>query len=258
MLGRVIRNLEPKFSQYSKIPKEVKQHIDDVFINPVAIPDFQGIDTKYKKTQYSSYDINKPICEYNVPNRICLEEYFHNYRNTKLLWEKTSFSERKNIFLKAADLLENKYYHKMLAYTIVSQNKNIYEAELDSICELVDFLRFNVYYTEEILNKQPVQSQNIKNISEYNSLNGFVASITPFNFTAIGGNLASAPLLFGNSVLWKPSDSSVLSNYLFYEIMHEAGLPKGVLNFCLSKPELFLDTIVSQKDLSLVLYAFVL
>ena len=114
---------------------------------------------------------------------------------------------KKDVFLKAADLIENKYYYQMLAYTMVGQNKNIYEAEIDSICELVDFLRFNVAYAEEIMDKQPIQVHGIKNVSEYNSLNGFVAAITPFNFTA--GNLATAPILL-EIQSWKPSQSSML------------------------------------------------
>lgn len=142
----------------------------------------------------------------------------------------------------------------MLAYTIVGQNKNIYEAEIDSICELVDFLRFNVYFAETIINNQPINTTGIENISEYNSLNGYIASITPFNFTAIGGNLASAPLLFGNSVLWKPSDNAILSNYLFYEIMLEAGLPKGVLNFCPMEPKIFLNNNMENEDMAGILF----
>ena len=93
------------------------------------------------------------------------------------------------------------------------------------------------------MSKQPIQTSEIKNVSEYNSLNGFIAAITPFNFTAIGGNLASAPLLFGNSVIWKPSDNAILSNHLFYQIMLEAGLPEGVLNFCPMRPDNFLEEI---------------
>ena len=100
-----------------------------------------------------------------------------HYNDAKRVWESASFNERRDVFLKAADLVSGKYYHTMLAYTMVGQNKNIYEAEIDAVCELVDFLRFNVAYAEAIHEKQPIQTSNINNISEYNSLNGFVAAI---------------------------------------------------------------------------------
>ena len=143
---------------------------------------------------------------------------------------------------------------QMLAY-VLSQNKTVYEAEIDAINELVDFLRFNSYYYQQLLDKQPLNvDKNIRNTSVYNPLNGFVAAITPFNFTAIGGNLASAPLLFGNSVFWKPSDSSILSNYLFYEILLEANLPDNILNFTPMDPLQFSKTVLNHKDLGAILF----
>ena len=111
-------------------------------------------------------------------------------------------------------------------------------------------------YYEKILKKQPITPEydSVVNLSEYNSLDGFTTAITPFNFTAIGGNLSTAPLLFGNSVLWKPSNNAVLSNYLFYEIMLEAGLPRGILNFCPMEPEEFFNLVNNRNDLSAVLF----
>ena len=251
---KAVRNLNPKYNQYSKICPHIKDIINETLENPIKIPNYMGTHDDIIKTQRSSYNIKKDVCEYNLVDKNGINNYFNNYKESKLIWENYSFKDKKDIFLKAADLIENKYYDKMLAYTIVGQNKNIYEAEIDAVCELVDFLRYNVYYAEEIMKKQPVQTPGIENISQYNSLNGFVASITPFNFTAIGGNLASAPLLFGNSVLWKPSDNAILSNHLFYEIMLEAGLPEGVLNFCPMEPDMFLERVTDHPDLSLALF----
>jgi len=251
---KAVRNLNPKYKRYSPICSHIQDIIHETLENPVKIPNYMGTHDDIIKTQRSSYNIKKNICEYNLVDNNGINNYFNNYKKSKSQWEKYSFNDKKDIFLKTADLIENKYYDKMLAYTILGQNKTIYEAEIDAICELVDFLRFNVYYAEEIMKKQPIQTRDIMNISEYNSLNGFVASITPFNFTAIGGNLASAPLLFGNSVLWKPSDNAMLSNHLFYEIMIEAGLPEGVLNFCPMEPNMFLQRVTDQPDLSLALF----
>jgi 1-pyrroline-5-carboxylate dehydrogenase len=256
MLSRVPKNLIPKFRSTSKTPLRVKEIIDDILESPLRIPRYLNFDTPFLDTQrqISAFSNKYHVAEYQPVDKPSLTRYFNNYTDAKKDWENTSFDERKDIFLKAADLISDKYYNTMLAYTMVGQNKNIYEAEIDAVCELVDFLRFNVAYAEYIHEKQPIQVCDTNNISEYNSLNGFVAAITPFNFTAIGGNLASAPLLFGNSVLWKPSPSAILSNHLFYEIMIEAGLPRGVLNFCPMDSREFLDSVVERPDLGAVLF----
>jgi 1-pyrroline-5-carboxylate dehydrogenase len=238
------------------MPLRVREIVEGVLEQPIKIPNYLGYDNMEIdiNKQISPYNNKKHVAEYQNVDLVSLKRYFNNYGENKEKWEFTPYSERREVFLRAADLIENKYYYDMLAYTIAGQNKNIYEAEIDAICELVDFLKFNVAYADAIMEKQPIQTFNIKNISEYNSLNGFVASITPFNFTAIGGNLASAPLLFGNSVLWKPSDNAILSNHLFYQIMLEAGLPEGVLNFCPMEPDIFLNKISEQPDLGAVLF----
>jgi 1-pyrroline-5-carboxylate dehydrogenase len=256
-----VKNLAPKFSQWSKIPSNIKDIMYNTLENPVYIPNnmmnnyFSNnhlYTNNYK--QISAFNKNKHIAKYDYINEHQIHDYFDTFKSQKEIWADTPFNHKREVFLNAANLIETKYYDKMLAYTILGQNKTIYEAELDAICELVDFLRFNVYYTELIFSKQPKQTSFHNNISTYNPLNGFVASITPFNFTAIGANLASAPLLFGNSVLWKPSNNSILSNHLFYEIMLEAGLPHGVLNFCPMEPDLFLNNIINNSELSAILF----
>ena len=247
-MSRIIKNLIPKTTPQTLITDEVKEIIYNVLKNPIRIPDYLNENNNNViKTQISPYNNSKPICFYKNTDSIGMNNYFKNYIDNRNYWENTPFSIKREIFLEAAHLIETKYYNKMLAYTILGQNKNMYEAELDAVCELVDFLRFNTNYAHQIINKQPIQTPGIINKSEYNPLNGFVASITPFNFTAIGGNLASAPLLFGNSVLWKPSDNAILSNHLFYEIMLEAGLPRGVLNFCPNNPSTFLVDILNRN-----------
>ena len=252
------RNLSPKFNQYSKITNGVREILYNIHKTPVRIPNVMGIDNPviYMKTQVSAYNNKQHISVYQDVDALSLQRYFNNYKKAKDTWSKYTPSDKKDIFLGAANLLENKYYDKMLAYTIAGQNKTIYEAEIDAICELCDFLRFNVEYYEKILKKQPITPEydSVVNLSEYNSLDGFTTAITPFNFTAIGGNLATAPLLFGNSVLWKPSNNAVLSNYLFYEIMLEAGLPRGILNFCPMEPEEFFNLVNNRNDLSAVLF----
>jgi 1-pyrroline-5-carboxylate dehydrogenase len=246
------KNLIPKFKPGSKITPAIMGIISDLLEDPVTIPNIYPSTTVKKQT--SAFNNKKHIANYTYRSPEYFTDYFKNYNEIKEHWNMVSTKDKTDIFLGAANLLETKYYDKMLAYTIAGQNKNIYEAEIDAICELSDFLRFNVRYFDLIQQKQPLSAPFVHNYSEYNPLNGFVASITPFNFTAIGGNLASAPLLFGNTVLWKPSDNAVLSNYLFYQIMLEAGLPKGVLNFCPNDPQTFFDTVNERNDLGAICF----
>ncbi len=149
-------------------------------------------------------------------------------RNT---WESLSWEHRAGIFLKAAELISGPYRYKMNAATMLGQSKTVYQAEIDSACELIDFLRFNVYYAAQIFSQQPNNTKGVWNRLIYRALEGFVAAVTPFNFTAIGGNLGTAPALLGNTVIWKPATTAVLSNYYFMQILMEAGLPAGVINF---------------------------
>lgn len=145
-------------------------------------------------------------------------------------WANTSWEHRAAIFLKAADLLATKYRFRMNAATMLGQSKNAYQAEIDSACELIDFLRFNVYFLTEIYKGQPQSQPGMHNRTEYRPLEGFVLAVTPFNFTAIGGNLPTAPAMCGNVVVWKPANTQIYSASVFMEILIEAGLPAGVIN----------------------------
>ncbi len=145
-------------------------------------------------------------------------------------WANISWENRANIFLKAADLLATKYRPDILATTMLCQSKNAYQAEIDAACELIDFLRFNVHFLSEIYRQQPVSSPGVHNRLEYRPLEGFVLAITPFNFTAIGGNLPTSAALCGNVVIWKCANTQVYSAQMFMRILKEAGLPDGVIN----------------------------
>ncbi len=146
-------------------------------------------------------------------------------------WAHCSLDERAAVFLKAADLLAGPWRQRINAATMLGQSKTVHQAEIDASCELIDFLRFNVQFAYEINQQQPISSSGIRNQMDYRPLEGFVYAVTPFNFTAIAGNLATAPVLMGNSVVWKPSSTAALSNYMFLELLEEAGLPPGVINF---------------------------
>ncbi|KAF1951504.1 delta 1-pyrroline-5-carboxylate dehydrogenase-like protein [Byssothecium circinans] len=174
-------------------------------------------DVVAKYSNASTADVNKAIDEALA---------------AKLTWESLPFADRAAIFLKAADLISTKYRYDIMAATMVGQGKNAWQAEIDSAAELCDFLRFNVKYAEEMYGHQPVHNApGVWNRVEYRPLEGFVYAISPFNFTAIGGNLPAAPALMGNVVVWKPSPAAIASNWLVYQILLEAGLPPNVIQF---------------------------
>jgi 1-pyrroline-5-carboxylate dehydrogenase len=145
-------------------------------------------------------------------------------------WADMSWESRANIFLRAADLIATKYRPYMNATTMLGQSKSAYQAEIDAACEIIDFLRFNVHYLSDIYRQQPVSSAGMHNRMEYRPLEGFVLAITPFNFTAIGGNLPTSAAMCGNVVVWKPAHNQIYSAQLFMQVLREAGLPDGVIN----------------------------
>jgi 1-pyrroline-5-carboxylate dehydrogenase len=146
-------------------------------------------------------------------------------------WSNMPWQSRAAIFLKAADLLEGPYRDRINAATMLGQSKNAFQAEVDAACELIDFWRFNAYYLQDVYSEQPESAPGMWNYVEHRPLEGFVFAITPFNFTSIAGNLPTAPALMGNTVLWKPASSSVYSGHFLMELLEEAGLPAGVINF---------------------------
>ncbi|MDP4285152.1 MAG: L-glutamate gamma-semialdehyde dehydrogenase [Bacteroidota bacterium] len=163
-------------------------------------------------------------------------------------WANMSWENRANIFLKAADLLATKYRPQICATTMLAQSKNAYQAEIDAACELIDFLRFNVHFLSEIYSQQPVSSPGIHNRMEYRPLEGFVLAITPFNFTAIGGNLPTSAAMCGNVVVWKCANTQVYSAQMFMRILKEAGLPDGVINLVYVDGPTLGDVCFNHRD----------
>ena len=163
-------------------------------------------------------------------------------------WSNMPWENRANIFLKAADLLATKYRPYINATTMLGQSKNAYQAEIDASCELIDFLRFNVHYLSEIYKEQPISSPGIYNRVEYRPLEGFVFALTPFNFTAIGGNLPTSAAMCGNVVVWKCANTQVYSANMFMQILKEAGLPDGVINLVFVDGPTAGDVIFNHPD----------
>ena len=164
-------------------------------------------------------------------------------------WEALDFDERAAVFLRAADLLANRYRPILNASTMLGQSKSAHQAEIDAACELIDFLRFNVAFAERLLAEQPNSAPQTWNRFDYRALDGFVFAATPFNFTSIAGNLPSAPALMGNTVVFKPSPSAMFSNWHIMELFREAGLPPGVINLVQGDPAIITSQVLAHPDL---------
>jgi len=167
---------------------------------------------------------------FHAGNEMHVKQAIDAALDAKSKWEQMPWEERAAIFLKAADLMAGPYRYKMNAATMLAQSKNAFQSEIDAVCELVDFFRFNVQFMTEIYKGQPESLPGTWNRMEYRPLEGFVFALTPFNFTSIAGNLPTAPALMGNTVVWKPANSQIYSANIIMEILRESGLPDGVIN----------------------------
>ncbi|OFY45030.1 MAG: 1-pyrroline-5-carboxylate dehydrogenase [Bacteroidetes bacterium GWF2_40_14] len=166
------------------------------------------------------------------------------------IWSDQNWATRASILLKVAELLATKYRATINAATMLGQSKNIYQAEIDAACETIDFLRFNISFAAEIYKTQPISSFNQLNRMEYRALEGFVFSVSPFNFTSIASNLNMAPVMMGNTTIWKPASTSVLSNYYLMKVFMEAGIPEGVVNFLPGSGALIGKNILNSPELA--------
>ncbi|MCL9981409.1 MAG: L-glutamate gamma-semialdehyde dehydrogenase [Bacteroidia bacterium] len=200
---------------------------------------------------YPPHDLKHKIGEFHVGNADHAKQAIEAALAAKPAWEELPWEQRAAIFLKAAELFATKYRYDINAVTMLAQSKNCYQAEIDAVCELVDFLRFNVQYMAEIYNEQPGEnSPGIWNRLEYRALEGFVFAVTPFNFTAIAGNLPTAAALMGNVVVWKPADTQIYSANLLMRVFREAGLPDGVINIIYGDGPAIGDVVFNHPDFS--------
>uniref|UniRef100_T1JMW7 Multifunctional fusion protein n=1 Tax=Strigamia maritima TaxID=126957 RepID=T1JMW7_STRMM len=211
--------------------------------------EIQSKDVRY---QVMPFDHSKKIAKYYWASSALIQRAIKEAMDAREKWEAVPMPEKISILLKAADLIGGKYRMDMNAATMLGQGKTIFQAEIDAAAELVDFLRFNAYFARDMMKYNPISDDKkiILNSLRYRGLEGFIAAISPFNFSAIGGNLATAPALMGNVVLWKPSDTSILSSYVAFKAFIEAGFPRGVINFIPCDGPVFGDTIVRSPHLA--------
>ena len=188
------------------------------------------------------------VGKYHTADKKQVEEAIATGLAAREKWANLTWEQRAAIFLKAAELIAGPYRAKINAATMMAQSKTIHQAEIDAACEFIDFLRFNVEYMSQIYAEQPESSDGIWNRVEYRPLEGFIYAITPFNFTAISGNLPASAAMMGNVVLWKPSDSQVYSAKVIMDVFQEAGLPDGVINMVMGDPVMITETVLGNPD----------
>jgi 1-pyrroline-5-carboxylate dehydrogenase len=235
------RILESALEQYSKEPLDI----------PIIIG---GKEYRTDKIVYQSMPHNhkKKVAKFYYATPELINKAIDTAVESQKEWDRVPFKDKFNMWLKAAEMMAGPWRQRLNATTMVGQAKTIIQAEIDASAELIDFIRLNAYYAKELLKYKPISPIPgvTKNSLRYRGLEGFVGAVAPFNFTAIGGNLAYTPALMGCSVLWKPSDTAVLSNYVIYQIMKDAGVPPGVINFVPADGPTFGNTISASPHLA--------
>jgi len=241
------------YKKNSKERLEVEKTYDNLYNQNIKIPLYIGneeIYTKSRKEIFPPHDNKKSVGSFSICDEKHVHEAINNSLSVKNNWTNTPWEDRASIFLKAAELIAGPYRSKINAATMIGQSKTIFQAEIDAACELVDFLKLNIVYMNEIYNEQPINVGDVSNKLEYRPLEGFVYAITPFNFTAIGGNLCASAALMGNVVLWKPSDYQMYSAKVIMDVFKEAGLPAGVINLISGDPIMITDIALNNPNLS--------
>lgn len=235
----------PGTPERKKLQKELDRLSGEVMDIPLIIG---GEEVRTGKTSQvlMPHDHHHVLANYHMAGPEEIRRAIKAASEARFIWESFSWVERLSITLKIADLLSKKYRPLINAATMLGQSKNAYQAEIDAACETADFIRFNAHYVSEIYHEQPFSEPGIINRVEYRPLEGFVFALTPFNFTAIASNLNLAPALMGNTLVWKPAGTAVLSNYLLMQIFREAGLPAGVINFIPGPGPLIGDTVLAD------------
>ncbi|MFD1615480.1 L-glutamate gamma-semialdehyde dehydrogenase [Gelatiniphilus marinus] len=210
----------------------------------------KDVSTGNTRTMSPPHDHKHVVGTYHLAEKKHVEQAIATALEARKSWSQMPWEQRAGIFLKAAELIAGPYRNKINAATMIAQSKNIYQAEIDSACELIDFLRFNVQFMTDIYMDQPESTSDAWNRIEYRPLEGFTYAVTPFNFTAIAGNLPACMALMGNVVVWKPSNSQIYSAKVIMDVFKEAGVPAGVINVVFGNPGMITDTVLASPDFS--------
>ena len=233
--------------------KAVSEAYKTMYNSKVEVPMYiNGKDVKTGNTRTMSppHDHQHIVGEYHIAEQKHIDEAISTALEARKTWSQLPWEQRAAIFLKAAELIAGPYRAKINAATMIAQSKTVHQAEIDAACELIDFLRFNVQIMTDIYMEQPESTSDAWNRVEYRPLEGFTYAVTPFNFTAIAGNLPACMALMGNVVVWKPSDSQVYSAKVIMDVFKEAGVPDGVINVVFGDPVMITNTVLASPDFS--------
>ncbi len=244
-----VRAYAPGSAERASLQTRLEQMAAEVAEIPVVIGG-RRIHTGHTGTVRMPCDHQHVLATYHKATPELVHEAIAAAAAARAEWASWRWEERAAVFLRAAELLTTTWRNTLLAATMLGQAKTVHQAEIDATCELIDFWRFNVQFAQELYAEQPLSDHTMWNQLDYRPLEGFVYAVTPFNFTAIGGNLPGAPALMGNVVLWKPSATALLSSWYTYLLLEEAGLPKGVINFIPGDAAMISDIALTHRDLA--------
>ncbi|MDP5081040.1 MAG: L-glutamate gamma-semialdehyde dehydrogenase [Winogradskyella sp.] len=233
--------------------KAVQEAYKAMFNSKVEVPLYiNGEDVKTGNTRTMSppHDHQHSVGEYHLAEQKHVDAAIATALEARKEWSQIPWEQRAGVFLKAAELIAGPYRAKINAATMIAQSKTVHQAEIDAACEFIDFLRFNVQFMTDIYMEQPESTSDAWNRVEYRPLEGFTYAVTPFNFTAIAGNLPACMALMGNVVVWKPSDSQVYSAKVIMDVFKEAGVPAGVINVVFGDPVMITNTVLASPDFS--------
>lgn len=242
-----IKSYAPGTPEREAVLKQYKAYYN----GSVDIPMYIGkkkVKSGKTKPMSPPHDHKHKVGTYHIANKSHVTEAIDTALKARDAWADLTWEQRAAIFLKAAELIAGPYRAKINAATMIAQSKTIHQAEIDAACEFIDFLRFNVEYMTQIYEEQPDSAEGIWNRVEYRPLEGFIYAITPFNFTAIAGNLPASAAMMGNVVVWKPSDSQIFSAKVIVDVFKEAGLPDGVINVIYGDPVMITKTVLDSPD----------
>lgn len=248
-INEPIHAYEPGSSHRESLKKTLHRMASEKIEIPCIIGG-KEIHTGNKKPVIMPHSIREQLGEYHLAGNKEMQMAVDAALKAKPAWESMPWKDRVAIFLKAADLLAGPYRDLLNASTMLGQSKNPFQAEIDSACELIDFFRFNVHFYQQILEYQPYSPAGTWNQMDYRPLEGFVLAVTPFNFTSIAGNLPTAPAICGNTVVWKPSSTAMLSAHYIMQLLKEAGLPDGVINLVPSSGSALGEQLLPHRELA--------
>lgn len=242
-----VKSYAPNSPEKAAVLAEYKR----MWSEQIDVPMYIGgeeIRTGKTRNMTAPHDHKHVVGTYHLAEQNHVEQAISNALASRAKWADLPWEHRASIFLKAAELIAGPYRATINAATMIAQSKNIFQAEIDAACEFIDFLRYNVEFMTQIYSDQPKSDSSVWNRVEYRPLEGFVYAVTPFNFTAISGNLPASAAMMGNVVVWKPSDSQIFSAKVIVDIFKEAGLPDGVINVVYGDAQMITETVLASRD----------